>query len=63
MGTVFKKKFTKPLPADAEVAEKGGKRVARWKQGRKSPHSPCDDRQGRKAASGTAFPGVRRQVP
>jgi hypothetical protein len=31
MGTVFKKTFTKPLPADAEVFLRGGEHFARWK--------------------------------
>ena len=30
MGTVFKKTFTKPLPAGAEVFERKGERFARW---------------------------------
>ncbi len=31
MGSVFKKTFTKPVPADAEVVEKKGQRLARWR--------------------------------
>jgi len=31
MGTVFKKTFTKPLPASAEVFVRNGQRLARWK--------------------------------
>lgn len=31
MGTVFKKTFTKPMPANAETFVKKGKRFARWK--------------------------------
>lgn len=31
MGTVFKKFFTKPLPANAEVVVRQGRRIARWK--------------------------------
>ena len=34
MGTVYKKTFTKPMPADAEVFLRKGKRFARWKDGR-----------------------------
>ena len=30
MGTVFKKTFTKPLPAGAEFFERKGERFARW---------------------------------
>ena len=30
MGTVFKKTFTKPLPAGAEIFERKGERFARW---------------------------------
>ncbi len=40
MGTVFKKTYTKPVPANAEVADKGGRRVARWKHGRKVRTAP-----------------------
>ena len=31
MGTVFKKTFTKPLPADAELFTREGQQFARWK--------------------------------
>ena len=31
MGTVFKKMFTKPLPARAEIFVRKGERLARWK--------------------------------
>src|SRR5262245_52999571 len=31
MGSVFKKTFTKPVPADAEMFEKKGRRFARWR--------------------------------
>lgn len=31
MGTVFKKKYTRDLPTDAEIIQKKGQRVARWK--------------------------------
>ena len=31
MGTVFKKTFTKPLPAGAEIFTRKGERFARWK--------------------------------
>ena len=31
MGTVFRKQTTRPLPPGAEVADKGGRRVARWR--------------------------------
>ena len=31
MGTVFKKSFTKPLPADAELFTREGQKIARWK--------------------------------
>jgi len=31
MGSVFKKTYTKPVPAGAEIVEKAGERVARWR--------------------------------
>jgi integrase len=31
MGTVFKKTYTKPVPVDAEIVEKKGQRLARWR--------------------------------
>src|ERR1019366_4341275 len=31
MGTVFKKTFTKPLPADAELFTREGEQFARWR--------------------------------
>jgi hypothetical protein len=31
MGSVFKKTFTKPVPADAEIIEKKGQCLARWR--------------------------------
>jgi hypothetical protein len=31
MGTVFKKQTTRALPVGAEIVEKGGKRLARWR--------------------------------
>ncbi len=31
MGTVFKKQTTRAIPAGAEIVEKGGERVARWR--------------------------------
>lgn len=31
MGSVFRKSYTKPLPAGAEVFEQKGVRYARWK--------------------------------
>ena len=34
MGTVYKKTFTKPLPADTEVFLRKDKRFARWKDAR-----------------------------
>jgi integrase len=34
MGTVFRKTFTKPVPADAESFERKGQRFARWKDRR-----------------------------
>src|SRR5262245_7975684 len=34
MGSVFKKAVTKPLPAGAEVVERQGQRLARWKDRR-----------------------------
>ncbi len=35
MGTVYRKTFTKPLPADAEIIVRTGERFARWKAGGK----------------------------
>ena len=32
MGTIFKRTEKRPVPAVAEIVEKGGKRVARWKR-------------------------------
>src|SRR5262245_16480323 len=32
MGTVFKKTFTKPIPAGAEPFVRNGERMARWKK-------------------------------
>ncbi|MBI3735295.1 tyrosine-type recombinase/integrase, partial [Candidatus Sumerlaeota bacterium] len=34
MATVFKKTFTKPLPANAEITTRRGERIARWKDGK-----------------------------
>lgn len=34
MASVFKKKITKPVPATAEIVERNGQRVARWKNRR-----------------------------
>jgi hypothetical protein len=31
MGSVFKKTYTKPLPAGAELFSRKGQRFARWK--------------------------------
>jgi integrase len=31
MGTIYRKTFTKPLPADAEIIVRKGERLARWK--------------------------------
>lgn len=31
MGMVFKKRYTMPIPPGAEIAERGGQRVARWR--------------------------------
>ncbi len=36
MGTVFKKQTTRPLPVGAELFTKGGKRLARWKAGKRT---------------------------
>ena len=33
MGAVFKKTYTKPLPPGSEILVRGGKRIARWKDG------------------------------
>jgi len=32
MGRVYRKPYTRPLPANAEIAVENGKRIARWKQ-------------------------------
>jgi hypothetical protein len=39
MGTVYRKTFTKPLPAGAEVVERGGVRLARWRDGAGKPRT------------------------
>ena len=31
MGTIYKKTYTKPLPAGAEIFVRKGERLARWK--------------------------------
>ena len=31
MGSVFRKSYTKPVPKNAEIIEKGGQRLARWR--------------------------------
>ncbi|MFO0878015.1 MAG: tyrosine-type recombinase/integrase [Gemmataceae bacterium] len=33
MGTVFKKQFTRPLPADATITTRKGETIARWRDG------------------------------
>lgn len=46
MGTVFKKTFTKPLPAGAETFVRKGDRLARWKDRRgKTRTAPLTVRQ------------------
>jgi hypothetical protein len=40
MGTVFKKTFTKPLPAGATVVVRQGKRFAEWKVGTAARAAP-----------------------
>ncbi len=40
MGSVFRKTYTKPLPGGAEISERGGERVARWRKGRKLLTAP-----------------------
>jgi integrase len=39
VGTVFKKQVTRPLPADAEIVVRKGKRVARWRNSRGKPRT------------------------
>ncbi len=34
MATIFKKTYTHPLPAEAEIIQRRGKQIARWKDGR-----------------------------
>ena len=34
MGTVYRKTYTKPLPANADVVERGGQQLARWRPAR-----------------------------
>src|SRR5262249_6696627 len=31
MGSVFRKSYTKPVPAGADIVQKNGQRVARWR--------------------------------
>ena len=37
MGTVYRKTFTKPVSADAELFTRKGERFARWKDGKNKP--------------------------
>lgn len=47
MGAIFKKTVTKPLPAGAEIIERQGKKLARWKDGRgKARSAPLTIGQG-----------------
>lgn len=39
MGTVYRKTFTKPLPADAELFTRKGERFARWKDSKGKPRT------------------------
>src|SRR5215470_15279896 len=43
MGSVFKKTVTKPLPAGADIVEKGGRRYARWKCKGKTRTAPLTE--------------------
>src|SRR5262245_52739803 len=40
MGSVFRKSYTKPIPAGAEITTKGGGRVARWRVRGKPKSAP-----------------------
>ena len=46
MGTVFKKQTTRPVPADAEVVAKNGKRIARWRVRGKLRNAPVTTGEG-----------------
>jgi hypothetical protein len=40
MGSVFKKTVTRPLPPDAEIIERKGTRLARWRSTKSYPFEP-----------------------
>src|SRR6476619_3072068 len=46
MGTVFKKQTTRPVPAGADVVQKGGERVARWRVRGKVRTAPLTTGEG-----------------
>jgi integrase len=58
MGTVYRKSFTKPLPADAEIVTRKGERIARWRDAkgktRTAPLTDAGDRIRIESATYTA---------
>ena len=46
MGTVFKKQTTRPVPANAEIVEKNGGRIARWRVRGKLRTAPVTKGEG-----------------
>ena len=57
MGAVFKKTFTKPVPADAEIVAKKGQRFARWRVNGKIRQAPIT-----KGESGTGFAEMAQRL-
>ena len=58
MGTVYRKSFTKPLPANAEIVTRKGERIARWRdrkgKTRTAPLTDAGDRIRIESATYTA---------
>src|SRR6478735_1776184 len=46
MGTVFRKQTTRAVPAEAEIVEKGGGRIARWRVRGKLRTAPLTNGEG-----------------
>src|SRR5215831_9211954 len=61
MGSVFRKSFTKPLPADAEIITRKGEKLARWRDGKGKPRTaPLTDAGDRiRIESGTWYAKLR----
>lgn len=54
MGTIFRRTERRPVPASADIVEKGGRRFARWKLRGKTITAPIDA-----AADGSETVGVK----